>query len=227
MSVAELKKQAALRAVEFIESGMIVGLGTGSTAVFATSAIGEMLADGRLQNIIAIPTSEATAQEAQRVGIPLTTLSEHPQIDITIDGADEITPELHVTKGLGGALLREKIVETCTNQLIIISDDSKLVAKLGTRSPIPIEVIPFALKPVLSHLQSLGGRPELRQTDGNPYITDENNYIVDCHFAPIDDPHALGTAIRRQPGIVEHGLFLDMATSTIIASSDGITITHK
>ena len=227
MKIDDLKKQAALKAVEFVRSGMVVGLGTGSTAVHATRAIGEMLTDGRLQNILAIPTSEATARQAQEVGIPLTSLNQHPKVDITIDGADEIDPHLNLIKGLGGALLREKIVATASQRLIIVADDSKQVSQLGSRAPVPVEVIPFAQEPVRHFLQSLGANAILRQQKGTPFITDENNIILDCHFPPIADPLKLAQTIRQQPGVVEHGLFLNMATDAIIASPQGIEVKYK
>jgi ribose 5-phosphate isomerase A len=227
MSLDDLKRQAARKAVEFIQSGMVVGLGTGSTAVHATRAIGEMLANGRLHNILAIPTSQTTAQQAQEVRIPLTTLNEHPQVDIIIDGTDEIDPHFNLIKGLGGALLREKIVATASQRVIIISDDRKRVSQLGSRAPVPVEVIPFAQQPVTHYLQSLGANVILRQHNNTPFITDENNIILDCHFSPITDPFQLAQAIRQQPGVVEHGLFLNIATDAIIASPQGIEILHK
>ncbi len=213
----ELKRLAAEKAVEYVESGMVLGLGTGSTAVFMVRAIGRLLANGRLQNIIAIPTSEATAREAEKWNIPLTTLDVHPVIDVTIDGADEIAPDLGLIKGLGGALLREKITAVSSKKLIIISDDSKVVQHLGEKAPIPVEVIPFARQPVYAYLQSLGAKVIEREG----FITDENNIILDCHFGKIDDPYSLAEKIRQQPGVVEHGLFLNMAATAVIASKDG------
>ncbi len=220
MDKVELKRLAAEKAVEYVKSGMVLGLGTGSTAVFMVRAIGRLLANGRLQNIIAIPTSEATAREAEKWNIPLTTLDAHPVIDLTIDGADEIAPDLGLIKGLGGALLREKITAVSSKKLIIISDDSKIVQSLGEKAPVPVEVIPFARQPVRAHLQSLGAN--VVERDG--FITDENNIILDCHFDKIDNPHTLAQAIRQQPGVVEHGLFLDMATMAVIAAEDGVLL---
>ena len=227
MNVDDLKRQAALKAVEFVQSDMIVGLGTGSTAVHAIRAIGEMLAQGRLHQILAIPTSHISAQEAQRCGIPLTTLTAHSQVDITIDGTDEIDPHLNLIKGLGGALLREKIVAVASQQVIIIADDSKRVEQLGSHAPVPVEVIPFAQAPVRHHLQSLRANVVLRLKNNEPFITDEGNIILDCHFGPITDPLWLAQAIRQQPGVVEHGLFLGIATDAIIASSQGIEILSR
>jgi ribose 5-phosphate isomerase A len=227
MNIDDLKRQAALKAVELVQSGMIVGLGSGSTAVHAIHAIGEHLAHGRLRQILAIPTSHATAQEAQRCGIPLTTLTTYPQVDITIDGADEIDPHLNLIKGLGGALLREKIVAVASKQLLIIADDSKRVEQLGSQAPVPVEVIPFARVPASHYLHSLGANVVLRLKNNEPFITDEGNNILDCHFGSITEPSQLAQAIRQQPGVVEHGLFLGIATKAIIASSQGLEILSR
>ncbi|MCA9935704.1 MAG: ribose-5-phosphate isomerase RpiA [Anaerolineales bacterium] len=228
MTVAHLKQAAAEKAVEAVHSGMVVGLGTGSTAVFMVRAIGQLLQDGRLQHILGIPTSEATAREAERVGIPLTTLNEHPVIDVTIDGADEISPQLDLIKGLGGALLREKIVATASRRMIVVGDGSKKVARLGTRAPLPVEVIPFAQGPVQAYLASLSARPVLRVHNGVTFITDEGNIILDCHFDEgIDDPELIGQAIRQQPGVVEHGLFLGLAETAVVATNDTIEVLGK
>lgn len=227
-NIDDLKRQAAERAVAFVKPGMVVGLGTGSTAVHAVNAIGQLLQDGRLHNIVAIPTSEATARNAQKWGIPLTTFDDHPAIDVTIDGADEVAPNLDVMKGLGGALLREKIVAIVSKQLIIVADDSKHVDRLATKAPIPIEVIPFARRPVTAFLESLGGRPVFRQRDGQPYITDEQNIIIDCFFdGGLDDAAAMAQILINQPGIVEHGLFLGLATQAIFASRNGVEIVER
>lgn len=224
MDKTELKRLAAEKAVEYVESGMVLGLGTGSTAVFMVRAIGQLLKDGRLENIVAIPTSEATAREAEAWGIPLTTLDAHPVIDLTIDGADEITPDLCLIKGLGGALLREKITAVSSKKLIIISDDSKLVHNLGEKTAVPVEVIPFARQPVRVYLESLGATVTERMDGDESFRTDENNIILDCRFDSIDDPYTLAHAIRKQPGVVEHGIFLDMATLAVIAAFDGLLL---
>lgn len=218
----ELKQQAAETAVESIESGMVVGLGTGSTATYAIQAIGRRLQDGRLRNVIAIPSSEASADKAKPWNIPLTTLDDHPVIDITIDGADEVDPSLDLIKGLGGALLREKIVAVASREVIIVGDYTKRVEHLGTRAPVPVEVIPFARRPVQDYLESLGARVELRIQANQPFVTDEGNYILDCYFGLIDNPTRLAQAIRVRPGVVEHGLFLGIATQIIVATPTGI-----
>ena len=226
MSPDERKQRAAARALDEIKSGMVVGLGTGSTAAHLVRLLGAALAAGRLQDIVAIPTSERTAAMARELGIPLTTLDDTAAIDVTIDGADEFDPQLQLIKGLGGALLREKIVASVSRRLIIIADDRKRVAWLGTHAPVPVEVVPFAHRPVIAHLQALGARPVLRQVaGGKPFITDENNFILDAFVDPIQDPRALAAAIRRQPGVVEHGLFIDMTAAVIMAdSAGGITL---
>lgn len=231
VDIAELKKLAGERAAEWVESGMVVGLGTGSTAVYATRAIGQRLQDGRLHHILGIPTSEQTARQAQEAGIPLTTLDDHPIIDLTIDGADEIDPHLNLIKGLGGALLREKIVAAASRRMIVVSDARKVIAKLGTLAPLPVEVIPFARRPVYDFLTSLGAQVALRrdrELEQRPFLTDEGNIILDCTFPQgIDDPAALAQTIIAQPGVVEHGLFLNLATLAVIAAPDGLQILKR
>jgi ribose 5-phosphate isomerase A len=214
----QLKRQAAETAVESVASGMVVGLGTGSTAAYAIEAIGRRLQDGRLCDIVGVPTSEATARQAKASGIRLTTLDDHPTVDITIDGADEADPNLDLIKGLGGALLREKIVAVASREVIIVGDYTKRVGQLGTQAPVPVEVIPFARRPVQNYLESLGARVELRVQAGRPFVTDEGNHIFDCYFGLIDNPAELSQAIRARPGVVEHGLFLNIATQLIIAT---------
>ena len=214
----QLKRQAAETAVESVASGMVVGLGTGSTAAYAIEAIGRRLQDGRLRDIVGVPTSEATARQAKASGIRLTTLDDHPTVDITIDGADEADPNLDLIKGLGGALLREKIVAVASREVIIVGDYTKRVGQLGTQAPVPVEVIPFARRPAQNYLESLGARVELRLQAGRPFVTDEGNHIFDCYFGLIDNPAELSQAIRARPGVVEHGLFLNIATQLIIAT---------
>lgn len=220
----DLKRLAAENAVEYIQSGMVIGLGTGSTAVHAVRRIGALLSEGTLQRILGVPTSEETAREAERCGIPLVSLDEHPSIDITIDGADEIDPHLNLIKGLGGALLREKVVASVSRRLIIVADDSKLVNQLATRAPVPVEIIPFARRPAADYLSSLGARVVERQRDDRPYETDEGNLILDCYFPGLVRPQETALLIRAQPGVVEHGLFLGMATEAIIAGMRGIRV---
>ena len=219
----ELKKMAGEKAVEYIESGMVVGLGYGSTAIHALRLIGELIRRGELEGIQAIPTANLIAEEARRAEIPLTSLEEHPRIDVTIDGADEVDPELNLIKGGGGALLREKIVAQATLLNIIVVDEQKLSPVLGTNFDLPVEIISFGWRPLEEYLRSLGAEPQLRtKTDGAAFVTDSGNYILDCHFGPIDDPYALSAELKSRAGIVEHGLFLDLASEVIIAAGDGI-----
>lgn len=222
----DLKRQAAEQAVDHIRSGMVVGLGTGSTAVYAVRRLGALLADSRLRDIVGIPTAEVTAREAERWGVPLGTLEDHPVVDLAIDGADEIDPGLNLIKGLGGALLREKVVAAAARRFIVVADDRKLVDRLATRAPVPVEVIPFARRPVADYLASLGAEVTLRRREGEPFITDEGNIILDCRFDGLDDAPAMAGRIRRQPGVVEHGLFLGMASEAIVAGAEGIVIIH-
>ncbi|MBC7264561.1 MAG: ribose-5-phosphate isomerase RpiA [Chloroflexi bacterium] len=221
-NVERLKEQAAAEAVKYVQSGMVVGLGTGSTARYAIELIGEALQRSRLRDIIGIPTSEATAALARRVGIPLSTLAEHPRLDLTIDGADEVDPHLNLIKGMGGALLREKIVAAATSLEIIVVDDSKLVDVLGMRSPLPVEVVPFGLGTYEDRLRSLGADPILRLANGRPYVTDNGNYLYLCHFARIDNPYLLERDLNLIPGVIENGLFLDLTHRVIVASAEGI-----
>jgi len=223
LDITQLKKKAAERAVEFVESGMIVGLGHGSTAIFAVRRIARLLDEGQLQDILGVPCSLQIEEEARRLGIPLTTLDEHPIVDLTIDGADEVDPYLNVIKGGGGALLREKIVAQASRREIIVVDESKLSPALGTRWPVPVEVAPFSWRSQTAYLESLGARPVLRRdSDGTPFKTDQGNLILDCHFGPIQDPAQLAVQMSERAGIVEHGLFLGLVTDVIVASNQGI-----
>jgi len=221
-----LKQVAAEEAVKAIQSGMKLGLGTGSTIQFLLQALGERLRKQTLSNIVGVPTSEATTQQAHQLGIPLTTLDECPQLDLTIDGADEVTPNLDLIKGLGGALLREKIVAAASTKLLIIVDASKQVAQLGTRSPLPVEVLAFGWTTHFALFERLGATPNLRKkADGSPFITDSGNFILDCTFPQgITEPQKIQKALDAKPGIVGHGLFLGMTTSVIVASAEEICI---
>jgi ribose 5-phosphate isomerase A len=220
----KLKRLAAKHAVDLVESGMVLGLGHGSTTRHAVDIIGERVQSGALRNIIGVPTSEFTKNQAQTLGIPLATLVEQPVLDLAIDGADEVDPGLNLIKGLGGALLREKIVEIAARRFVVIVDESKLVQRLGTRGPLPVEVTQFAWEAHLRWLESLGCQAELRrETDGAPFVTDNGNYIIHCTFSGgISDPVALGRTIIERPGILEHGLFLGMATQVVVAGEDGV-----
>ncbi|MEW6717212.1 MAG: ribose-5-phosphate isomerase RpiA [Chloroflexota bacterium] len=222
-TVTRQKELAALQAVELVQSGMIVGLGVGSTAGFAVREIANRITSGLIQDILGIPCSLKVEQEAKTLGIPLTTLEEHPSVDLTIDGADEVDPDLNLIKGGGGALLREKILAQASRREIIIVDESKLSPRLGTQWPVPVEVLPFGWETQAQFLRSLGGQPELRQSaDGSPYLTDQGNFILDAHFGPLDDPYALALEFDQRAGIIAHGLFLGMATDLIVAGRTGI-----
>jgi ribose 5-phosphate isomerase A len=225
--IEDLKRQAAERAVEYVRSGMIVGLGTGSTAVYAIRRLGALLAEGDLSRIVGIPTAEVTAREAERCGVPLGALDDHPSIDVTIDGADEIDPHLNLIKGLGGALLREKIVAAASRRFIIVADERKRVDRLGIQTPVPVEVVPFARRPTADYLASLGARVVERRRDGRRFITDEGNVILDCHFNGLNNPQEMAQLIRAQPGVVEHGLFLGLATEAIVAGARGVVLYER
>ena len=219
----ELKQKAAHRAVEFVDSGMVVGLGTGSTTAYAVNRIGELFKSGDLKNIVGISTSIRTETLAGELGIPLCGLDDQPLIDVTIDGADEVDPDLNLIKGGGGALLREKVVAQSSRQNIIIVDESKLSACLGTHWALPIEVIPFAVKTEENFLKSLGAAVTLRLDDKEqPYQTDQNNFILDANFGKMADPDDLAARLNERAGIVEHGLFLGLASDVIVAAEDNI-----
>jgi ribose 5-phosphate isomerase A len=219
----ELKQKAAHRAVDFVYSGMVVGLGTGSTTAFAVMRIAERLKSGDLKNIVGIPTSIRTQTQAAELGIPLCGLDDQPLIDVTIDGADEVDPALNLIKGGGGALLREKVVAQASRQNVIIVDESKLSPCLGTRWALPVEVIPFAVKTEENFLKSQGAAVILRLDDkGQPCLTDQNNFILDADFGEMSDPADLAAKLNERAGIVEHGLFLGLASDVIVAAEDEI-----
>jgi ribose 5-phosphate isomerase len=222
-SAALYKQEAAEYAVQFIQSGMTVGFGTGSTALFATRRIGELYRNGRLRDIVAFATSTAVCQELARLGIPMITEDLPHEIDVTIDGADEVDPQLNLIKGGGGALLQEKIVAQASRREIIIVDESKLSPQLGTRWPVPVEVLPHGWRSQARYLSSLGAEPVLRRVpDGSEFRTDQGNMILDCHFGPIDDLEGLARKLASRAGIIEHGLFLNLARDVIVAGPSGI-----
>lgn len=224
-----LKQIAAEKAVEHVTSNMKLGLGTGSTVQFVLEALAERLRSGSIRDIVGVPTSKATEQQSNILGIPLTTLEECPHLDLTIDGADEVSPELQLIKGLGGALLREKIVAEASTRLFIVADDSKCVEQLGTRAPLPVEVLPLGWNTNLPLFERLGAQPNLRMTkDGQRYVTDNGNYIVDCTFPQgIQDPHAIARQLDAQGGVLGHGLFLDRASVAFIASAEGVVMLER
>jgi len=225
----DLKRAAALRAIEYITSGTVIGLGTGSTVRPLLDLLGERLAAGALRDVVAVPTSEDTATRCRALGIPLTTLDEHPQLALAVDGADEVGPRLDLIKGLGGALLREKLIARAAKRFVIVADASKRVRKLGTRAPVPVEVIPFGWSTHLPFFQKLGAEPALRRTaTGAPFVTDEGHYIVDCRFPRgIGDPKAVARALARRPGLVEDGLFLGMAHVAVVANAGGVKVLRR
>jgi len=225
----ELKRAAARRAVDYVASGTVVGLGTGSTVRPLLELLGERLASGALRDVRAVPTSEDTASRCRVLGIPLTTLNEHPSLALAIDGADEIGPQLDLIKGLGGALLREKLVALAARRFVVVADSSKRVRKLGTRAPVPVEVVPFGWTTHIPFFESLGSTPALRRTvDGEPFVTDEGHYVVDCRFARgIPDARAVARALARRPGVVEHGLFLGIARVAVVAGPRGVKVLER
>lgn len=220
-----LKRAAGEHAASLVQSGMVVGLGTGSTAVFATRRIGELLASGALRDVAGVPTSRATDAEARRAGIPLLPDAMPRDVDLTIDGADEVSPALDLIKGGGGALLREKIVAQASRRVIIVVDESKLSPALGMRHALPVEIARFGAESQDRFLRSLGARPALRLSEsGQPYETDQGNWIFDCVFSPILDPRPLAERLAERAGIVEHGLFCGLATEVIVAGAAGVRV---
>jgi len=219
------KQHAANAALEFVKSGMIVGLGTGSTADYFLTELAGALRLGGIRDIRGIPTSKHSERRAIELHIPLTTLAENPLADVTVDGADEIAPSLDLIKGLGGALLREKVVAQNSKMLVIIADESKGVAKLGTKSPLPVEVAQFGYETHEAFLRSLGATPKLRMAGaGMVFVTDNGNFIYDCHFpSGISDPRALEAILETRAGIVECGLFLNLASIALIGNETGVT----
>jgi ribose 5-phosphate isomerase A len=217
------KQQAAERAVEFVTPGMIIGLGSGSTAVYAMTLIAKLHRERRLNHICGVATSNAVRKEAEGLDIPLLSEQMERGIDLTIDGADEADLDLNLIKGGGGALLREKIVAQNSRRVVIVCDDSKLSPRLGTKRPVPVEVLFFGWHSQLRYLESLGARVTVRQGgQGSPFVTDSGNMILDCNFGPIADPVEMALALSGRAGIVEHGLFLDLATDLIVAGKEGV-----
>ncbi len=222
---AVYKQQAAERAVDFVEPGMIVGLGTGSTAIYATRRLAQLIREGRLQNITAYATSQAVADEAGRLGLNLMSEEMPKEIDLTIDGADEVDPQVNLIKGGGGALLREKIVAQASRREIIVVDESKLSQRLGTLRSLPVEVTSYAWQSQARFLESIGSKVTLRTApDGSSFTTDSGNLIFDCDFGPIEDAFALAEQLSARAGIVEHGLFLRLTTELIVAGQNGLEI---
>ena len=222
MDTTELKRKAGERAVDFVTSGMVLGLGHGSTTIFALRRIAALLETGELQDILGIPTSSQVERDARELGIPLTTLNEQSGIDLTIDGADEVDSDLNLIKGGGGALLREKIVAQASRREIIVVDETKLSPSLGVQWPLPVEVTPFGWRSQEAFLKSLGARVSLRLAKaGTPFETDQGNLILDCDFVTLSNPTSLASRLNRRAGIVEHGLFLGLASDVIVGTEEG------
>ncbi len=224
-----LKRSAALRAAAFVSSGTVIGLGTGSTVRHLLDALAARLSEGFLTDVLAVPTSEDTTARCRSLGIPLTTLEDHPRLALVLDGADEIGPGLDLIKGMGGALLREKVVVGATRRFVVVADDTKRVRRLGTRAPVPVEVVRFGWSLHLPFFQKLGAEPALRRgPDGLPFVTDEGHFIVDCRFPRgIAEPRALARALRSRPGVVEHGLFLGVARVAVVAGARGVRVLER
>ena len=224
-----LREQAARRALDYVRNGMIVGLGTGRTTGYFIEMLGESLSSGALRDIVAVPTSEATTARARALSIPLSTLAEHPQLDLAVDGADEVDPHLNLIKGLGRALLREKIVEIHAKRFVVVVEESKLVLRLGSLHPIPVEIAPFEAIAHVRWLNSLGCRAELwYEDDGSLVVTDNGNHLARCWFSDgIPDVYQLARSLADRPGVLEHGLFLDMATQVVVAGVNGIRILER
>ena len=231
MSMDDLKRQAAARAVEQVRDGMKLGLGTGSTAKHFVELLGERVQAGL--KIIGVPTSEATRADAERCGVPLTTLEEVDRLDLTVDGADEIDPDLELIKGGGGALLREKIVAAASDRMIVIADESKWVETLG-RFPLPIEVIPFGLGATRRAITAafaengVSGPMDIRKAkDGHAFVTDGGHWIIDAHLGRIPDSPRLAASLNSIPGVVEHGLFIGLARMAVLAGPRGIRVIER
>ncbi|MCY1021060.1 ribose-5-phosphate isomerase RpiA [Pyxidicoccus sp. MSG2] len=218
------KREAATWAVDaFFRAGMRVGLGTGSTAVFAVHRLAELRAQGQLLDVLGVPTSRETEALARTLGVPLTTLEEHPELDVTVDGADEVAPDLSLIKGGGGALLREKIVAQASRRVVIVVDAAKLSPTLGTRWPLPVEVLPFGWRSQALFLESLGASVTVRRdARGEPFLTDQGNRVLDCRFGPIERPEDLAARLGSRAGVVGHGLFLGLTTDLVVAGAHGV-----
>ena len=223
------KRAAAERALGWVESGMRLGLGTGSTVAHFLDVLGERLRSGALARVVGVPTSVRTEQRARELGIPLAELHDAQPLDLTVDGADEVDPGLDLVKGLGGALLREKMVAQASRRLLIMVDDSKRVGRLGERAPLPVEVTRFGWRAHVGFLSELGCEPTLRLGgDGAPYLTDNGNHMLDCRCPlGMDNPGAVEDALRRRAGVVESGLFLGMATAVIVAGASGVHVLER
>jgi len=218
-----LQQTAAEHAIESVKSETVIGLGSGATAAFALRKLAEHLRSGKLRDVSGVPSSVATASLARELGVPLTTLDEHPQLDLTLDGADEVDPDLNLIKGGGGALLREKVLAQSSARLIIVVDETKMSNVLGAQRAVPVEVLAFGWRAQQRYLEGLGAEVKLRRMDDDgPFLTDNGNLILDCSFGPLSDPAQLAARIRARAGIVEHGLFIGLTTELICAGTQGL-----
>jgi ribose 5-phosphate isomerase A len=231
MNADALKRESARRALDYVKPGMKLGLGTGSTAAHFVDLLGEKIRGGL--RVVGVPTSEATRRQAESLGIPLTTLEETPELDLTVDGADELDSSLNLIKGGGGAHLREKIVASASKKMIVVADESKAVAQLG-RFPLPVEVVDFGIEATRRAIATVaagaGCRGELKlrkKADGHVFVTDQGHVILDAHFGRIPDAAALAKGLAQVPGVVEHGLFIGLATRAILAGSEGIRVMER
>ncbi|MEA2090594.1 MAG: ribose-5-phosphate isomerase RpiA [Thermoproteota archaeon] len=222
------KRAAALEAVKHVKNGFIVGLGSGNTAAYAIREIAKRIQQENLR-VFGVPTSHQAFMLAVECGLPVTTLNEHSKLDLTIDGADEVDEELNLIKGLGGALVREKIVASASKKVVIVVDETKVVQKLGMNHPVPVEVLPFALSPVMLKMKDLGGEPALRTGNGKvgPVVTDNGNFIVDVKFRTIEDAEGLDAKLKRIPGVVETGLFVGTTDIVYVGGKTGIKKREK
>jgi ribose 5-phosphate isomerase A len=222
----EQKRRAAARAAEEVKSGMVLGLGSGTTMHFVLVELAARIKTGL--KIAGVPSSERTAAEAGRLGIPLADFASHRRLNLTIDGADQIARgSLDLVKGLGGALLREKMIALASERMIVVADQSKLVDKLGSATPVPVEIVVFGRELTLDRLRALGATPRLRQAEGKLFVTDNGNYIADCGFADIPDPTELDLGLRSLFGVVATGLFCGLASTAIIGTESGVDVLHR
>jgi ribose 5-phosphate isomerase A len=222
------KKRAALEAVKHVREGFVVGLGSGTTIAYAVQEIGKKIRREGLR-VLGVPTSHQALMLAVNYGIPITTLDEHPKLDLAIDGADQVDGELNLIKGMGGALMREKVVASAAKQFVVVADETKLVEKLGTNQPVPVEVLPFALSTVVARVEDLGGKAVLREGERKvgPVVTDNGNFILDVTFGAVDDLTRLDVAVKSIPGVLETGLFLGMVDVVYLGKQDGVVRLDK
>ena len=224
-STEDLKREAAEAALGYVTPGMVLGLGTGSTARLFLDGVARLVAGG--MELRGVPTSLATAEAAKELGIPLTSLEERPSVDLAVDGADEVDPKLDLIKGLGGALFREKIVAAAASQFVVIVDESKLVPHLGVKHPVPVEVHPFGWRVAAKSLEALGATVDLRRASGEAFRTDNGNHILDARFPSLASAGTLSARIAAIPGVVGHGLFLKMAHTVLVGTGRGVRTLHR